>query len=323
MEKKNYQELLTLLDKHKHMKNILKIVVGICFVSSLSAQQIPLTSQYMFNDYLLNPAVAGITDSINIALSARAQWTGMEGAPRTQFFSVDTKLGKKMGVGGYVYNDETGPISERGIQLSYAYHLQVSDNSKISFSLAGMMFFHDMNRSNLRAEESGDDAITNLQVKAVSPDINFGVMYYTNKLKVGISSSQLLQNNLYGVKGNANESLNTLSRHYFFFAEYKFNINEKVVIIPSTLVKYTQGAPFQFDFNTRAVFNQRFWLGASYRYNNAVVALAGINYKNLSLGYAYDYTLTDLKDFSTGGHEVFLSLKLPTKPKAQSQVKFN
>ncbi|HEY9082769.1 MAG TPA: type IX secretion system membrane protein PorP/SprF [Vicingaceae bacterium] len=306
------------------MKNILKIFITTCFIGgSVYAQQIPLTSQYMFNDYLLNPAVAGSTDSINISLSARAQWTGLEGAPKTQFFSIDSKVGEKMGVGGYVYNDETGPISERGIQLSYAYHLNVSDNAKLAFSLAGIMFFHDINTAQLRPEESGDDALNNMKINAVSPDVNFGMMFYTSKYKVGFSSSQLLENNLYGVTAAADNNLNKLARHYYLFADYKIEASDKITVVPSVLMKYLQGAPVQFDINARVIYDQKFWLGASYRYNNAIVALVGVNYKNFSFGYAYDYTTTEIRDFSTGGHEIFLSLRMPTKPTVRSAPSIN
>lgn len=304
------------------MKNILKLIVFVFIAKAGFSQQIPLTSQYMFNDYLLNPAVAGSKDYLSASLSVRSQWTGLEGAPKTQFFSMHSKLGKKMGVGGFVFNDETGPVSERGIQLSYAYHLSLSDKSKLSFSVAGMMFFHDINRAYLRAEEANDNTLNTMLVKAVSPDINFGMMYYNEKLKIGLSSPQLLQNNIYGEKASGNNA-NKLSRHYYLFGEYEFNISDKVDIVPSTLFKYVQGSPMNFDFNVRGVLNKKYWLGVSYRYNNAIAGLIGFNYKKLSFGYAYDYSMTDLKDYSTGGHEIFLSLRLFEKEKEASSVRFN
>lgn len=304
------------------MKNILKLIVFVFIAKAGFSQQIPLTSQYMFNDYLLNPAVGGSKDYLAASLSVRSQWTGLEGAPKTQFFSMHSKLGKKMGVGGFVFNDETGPVSERGIQLSYAYHLSLSDKSKLSFSVAGMMFFHDINRAYLRAEEANDNTLNTMLVKAVSPDINFGMLYYTEKLKIGLSSPQLLQNSIYGEKTSGNNA-NKLSRHYYLFGEYQFNVSDKVDVVPSTLFKYVQGSPMNFDFNVRGVLNKKYWLGVSYRYNNAIAGLIGLNYKKLSFGYAYDYSMTDLKDYSTGGHEIFLSLRLFEKEKEASSVRFN
>tara|TARA_B100000809_G_C15111848_1_gene520908 strand:- start:365 stop:1273 length:909 start_codon:yes stop_codon:yes gene_type:complete len=302
------------------MKNIVKIVVLFFFVTNAFAQQVPITSQYMFNNYLLNPAEAGSVDYIKASISARAQWTGLEGSPKTQFFSMESKLGEKMGIGGYVYKDETGPISEQGIQLSYAYHLKVSDAAKISFSLAGMLFSHDMNKALLQAEEYDDDALNSIKLTSMSPDINFGIMYYTDKYKVGISSPQLLQNKKYASYSDTNN--NVLARHYYLHGEYKFNVSDKISVVPSTLVKYVSGAPFQFDINARGVYDEKYWLGVSYRHSNAVVILAGLNYKNLSFGYAYDFTMTDMNSYSNGGHEVFLSLKLFKKATVSSK-KFN
>jgi type IX secretion system PorP/SprF family membrane protein len=304
------------------MKNIVRIIVLVCIANTLSAQQIPLTSQYMFNNYLLNPAEAGATEYIPVSLSVRQQWAGLDGAPETQFFSMHSKLGEKMGVGGYVYRDETGPISEQGLQLSYAYHLSINDKSKISFSLAGLLFFHSINRASLKPEETGDETLSAMKINAMSPDINFGILYYTDKYKVGISSPQLLQNSIYSSNSNDTENSSDLARHYYLFGEYSFSISDNIDVVPSTLVKYVSGAPFQGDLNVRGVYQKKYWIGASYRYNNAVVGLLGLNYKKLSFGYAYDFTLTDVNDYSSGGHELFLSYKI-FKKEVESAKKFD
>ena len=265
----------------------------------------------MFNNYLLNPAEAGTVDYTPLSLSARSQWNGLQDSPNTQFFSMHSKIAKKMAVGGYVYRDETGPINEQGIQLSYAYHLTVNEKSKVSFSVAGMLFSHNINRAALKLEDSNDDAVNSLTVNSVSPDINFGILYFTDKYRVGISSPQLLQRDIYSNKLNG--ETNDLARHYYLFGEYKFEMNEKIDIVPSTLVKYVAGAPVQFDVNAKGVYKKKYWFGLSYRYNNAVAALAGLDFKNLSFGYSYDYTLTDINSYSSGSHEIFLSLKILKK----------
>lgn len=294
------------------MKNILRIVLFVCIANGAAAQQIPLTSQYMFNNYLLNPAEAGTVDYMPITLSARAQWNGIEGAPKTQFFSAHSKLGKKMGVGGYVYRDETGPVSEQGVQLSYAYHLSLNDEAKISFSVAGMLFFHDINKAYLKPDEGDDATLNTLKVNAMSPDINFGILYYTDKYKVGLSSPQLLQNSIYSSNADGVDAPK-LIRHYYLFGEYEFEMNDKLDLVPSALVKYVAGAPFQFDLNVKALYLKKYWIGASYRHSNAVIGMLGLNWKNLSFGYAYDYSLTDIADYSAGAHEIFLTYKLMKK----------
>ena len=200
------------------MKYIFKIFVLLCIANAVSAQQIPLTSQYMLNDYLLNPAIAGTTEYMPISLSGRDQWTGLNGAPKTQFLSLHSKLGEKMGVGGYVYRDESGIINEQGVQLSYAYHLSLNDKSKLSFSVAGMLFMHDINQAAFDPEDRDDETLNNISINSMSPDINFGILYYTDKVKFGISAPQLIQTKMYNNTGNG---VSLLARHYYLYNEHK------------------------------------------------------------------------------------------------------
>ena len=300
------------------MKNILRIILFVCIANVVSAQQIPLTSQYMFNNYLLNPAEAGSVDYIPITLSARAQWNGIKGAPKTEFFSAHSKLGANNGVGGYVYNDETGPISQKGIQLSYAYHLSINDEEKISFGLAGLLFSHDINSAYLHPGEEDDELLNTLKSNVVSSDINFGIMYYTDKYKVGFSALQLLENKLYSSTTNLSDQKS--ARHYYLSGEYSFEMNDKIDLVPSTLVKYVAGAPFQFDVNVKALYIKEYWIGVSYRHSNAVVAMLGLNMENFSFGYAYDYSITDIADYSGSAHEIFLTYRLMKKKKISAKI---
>jgi type IX secretion system PorP/SprF family membrane protein len=299
------------------MKSIFKIMVVVFCSGSLYAQQVPLTSQYMFNNYLLNPAEAGTVDALSIALSARTQWVGFDGSPRTQFFSAHSKIGDKMGVGGFVYNDKTGPITAQGVQLSYAYHLTINEEAKLSFSLAGLLLSHGIYQSQLTPEDSDDDAITTLNTNSTSADINFGALYYTEKYKVGISSPQLLQSKTYTNTSGSEESQS--GRHYYLFGEYNFAIKDKISVIPSTLIKYVEGSPFQFDLSARGVYADKYWVGLSYRYNNSMVVLAGLNCKDFSFGYSYDYTITAMNAKSSGGHEIFLALTINQRKSASSK----
>jgi len=270
----------------------------------------------MFNDYLINPSIAGSKDYIPISLSVRSQWSGFQDAPNTQFFSAHSKLGKKLGVGGYVFNDETGPISQNGIQLSYAYHIQILENSKLSFGLAGMLFSHHINSAKLKFDQPSDAAVNNLVENSVVPDVNFGMLYYTDKYKIGIAVPQIFQNNIYdnAVTGNKNK----LVRHYFLHGEYSFVLNDKIDIVPSTLLKFVDGAPFQFDINVKGVYQKKYWLGFSYRNSTAAVGMIGLAYQQFRFGYSYDYILTDIGNYSSGTHEIYLGLILGKKDKVSS-----
>ncbi len=302
------------------MKKIL-ITLSLTFmVTGLFAQQIPITSQYMFNDYLINPAIGGSLDYTPIALSVRSQWSGLEGAPETQFLGGHTKIGKKIGVGGYIFKDETGPLSEQGIQLSYSYHLSVGDKSNLSFGLGGILFNHSISTADLKFDEPDDAALNNIRQKSISPDASFGILYYTEKYKVGLSVPQIFQNKIYDNQTSVNE--NSLARHYLLHGEIGFEMNEKIDIVPGALIKAVSGAPMQFDINVKGIYQKKYWLGTSYRHGDAIVAMMGITYKNIQFGYAYDYTMTDIKDYSSGTHEFHLGLVIG-KNKTESVSRFN
>lgn len=299
------------------MKKVL-IAISLTFVvTGIYAQQLPFTSQYMFNDYLINPAVGGSLDYMPISLSVRSQWAGLEGSPKTQFFSAHSKLGEKIGVGGYVFNDEAGPIREQGVQFSYSYHLQIGDESNLSFGLGGMLFNHSISTAKLKFDEPDDMALTNLKQSAVSPDASFGILYYSKNYKVGFSVPQIFQNNLYDNLESDNQ--NTLVRHYFIHGEVAFDVSDNLDIVPGFLTKMVPGSPVQADINVKGVYQKKYWLGISYRHEESVVAMLGLAYKNLQFGYSYDFTMTDIKDYSSGTHELFLSLNAFKKSKESSK----
>jgi type IX secretion system PorP/SprF family membrane protein len=293
------------------MKNIFRIALLSLLTTPAFAQQLPFTSQYMFNDYLLNPAVGGSLDYMPIATSIRSQWAGLDGAPKTQTLSAHKKFGERVGVGAYLFNDVTGPISEKGLQLSYAYHLPMPNEANLSFGLGAMLFLHSLDVNQLKFEEAEDQTTQTLEGNSFSPDANFGILYYTDKYKVGISVPQLFQNSVY--KDDENQNLNSLVRHYFLHGEYMFNINDDFDVIPSALIKYVTGAPAQFDINVRGLYKKKYWLGFSYRDRESIVALIGMEYSSFRLGYSYDITLTDIKTYSSGSHEIHLSYILGKK----------
>ncbi len=302
------------------MRNLFKILGFVLIATSATAQQLPFTSQYMFNDYLINPAVGGSTNYTPIALSTRMQWVGLEDAPRTTFFSGHTKWGDKVGIGGYIFRDQTGPISEQGIHLSYSYHLQFDDEHKVSFGLGAMLFNYSISTANLRFDEPDDYSLSQLKQNALSPDASFGVLYYTSKYKIGFSAPQIFQNNLYDNLGTGEE--NTLVRHYFVHGEYNIDINDDFRVAPGGLVKMVAGAPLQYDLNVKGIYQQKYWVGASYRNQESIVALIGMQFKQFQLGYSYDITTTDLKDYSNGSHELYLALIIGPK-KDNSAAKFD
>lgn len=270
------------------------------------AQQLPLYSQYMFNPYLINPAFAGSLRYTPVNVGIRSQWVGFEGAPKTQVVSANGLKGDKHGLGGFLFKDKTGPLSRTGIQASYSYHIQLwKEGAKLALGAAGLVYQNVLDKTTLTSDLTGDVALQGGREKSITPDASFGAYFYHNKYFAGISVPHLLQSDL--KTSETGSKLNNLTRHYFATAGYRYSINYDFMVEPSVLVKAVGGAPAQFDINAKAFYQKMIWAGISYRLKDAVVAMLGVNRGSLSGGYSYDFTLSNVKNVSSGSHEIFLA----------------
>ena len=300
------------------MKKLLSIT-AFCFLVSLTAksQQLPLYSQYMMNGFLLNPAMAGTENYMPIVLTARRQWSGFENGPRTIAVSAHTLLtNKKVGVGGYLFNDKFGPISRTGVLASYAYHLKVDKfDSKLALGISASAFQFKLDESELTLiDDEPDAAFTGATETTFMPDANFGAYLYGNNLFgnkyfAGFSVAQLFQFKV-NIGNIEAEETNNLIRHYFFTAGYKFKIetyhSKDFEIEPSILLKTTERSPMQIDINAKIYYKKNNWLGISYRPKDAVIILLGYKYDKYYFGYALDITLSNIKKYSSGSHEIMI-----------------
>ncbi len=299
------------IDKSTTMRRVIFLVLlaGL-FSTSVKAQQVPLYSQYLLNGFLLNPGMAGCESYIPVRLTARQQWTGIDGAPSTQAISAHSPIMRqKMGVGGYIFNDKFGPISQTGVQLSYAYHLQLNREMKLGLGLSFKAFQLSMNETDLIQIDQGDPSITGASESTFVPDADFGAYLYTKKFYVGLAATQLVQ---YKLKlGDVNvESTNQTIRHYYLNGGYKIDINNDFMVEPSVLLKGTERTPFQLDINAQVYYKKNYWLGFSYRTAQAAIVLVGFKVDKFYLGYSFDYTFSNLKNYSTGSHEILLGVNI-------------
>ncbi len=291
------------------------LIIGLVAIAFLSkAQQLPLYSQYMMNGFLLNPAIAGSVDYTPVRITARSQWTGLnnysEGynaSPMTGAVSGHTRLSNgKMGAGGYIFYDNFGPISKTGIQASYAYHLDFPElNAKLGMGLSISAFQYKLDETDLGLLDENDAAITYSVESSFIPDANFGLYFYSPTYYAGLAINQLIELDA-GIEG-ANK--NPMVRHYFLTGGYKFVLNDKFDLEPSVLLKGTEmESPFQLDFNLKTYFMKNYWLGLSYRTGNAMVCILGVKYDMYYLGYAFDYSFSTIKNYSSGSHEIMLGV---------------
>jgi type IX secretion system PorP/SprF family membrane protein len=296
------------------MKKILKysIVLTILFNSAVAlAQQLPQFTQFMFNPYLVNPAFAGQDEYFNAVTTHRSQWVGITDAPQTYALALHGPLNnRKVGLGGYIFSDNVGPTRRTGFQGSYAYHVNLNEKYKLSLSLSVGLLQFEIDGSKITFKDQNDVAFINQLRNDLVFDAKFGFLIYSDKLFFGASAPQLIQNKLF-LYDNQEQTLNRLEDHYFAMVGGKFNLNESFKVEPSLLVRYVFPANPQFDLNTRVIFKDTFWMGGSYRHEDAFAVMGGITIGNvLSMGYSYDISTSNLRNYSSGTHEVMLGLRL-------------
>jgi len=294
--------------KYKYSLSFL-VFLFIAF-GALKAQQLPQFSQYILNKYVINPASAGSEDYFLGQTNYRNQWNGINDAPRTYILSVNGPLNhEKMGIGGYLFSDVTGPTRRGGFSLSYSYHFQLNQDLKLSLSVNGGVVSYTIDGTEITFEEEGDELFSQSEEQNLYPDAGFSFYLYGPNYFFGGSAPQLLQNELDFDNSIRNPS-GRLVNHYFLMGGYTHELNGIFELEPSFLLKYVDPAPLQYEFTLRGIYDKTAWLGVSYRRTDAIGILAGyVLQENISFGYSYDITRSDLKNYSNGTHEIMLSIK--------------
>lgn len=329
------------------MKKYLFAAALFCVGKSALAQQRPHYTQYILNNYILNPALTGIENYIDVKVSGRDQWVGLDGAPRTAYLTVHGPVGKKdlkttatsfsvpgenprgsaywenytasephHGVGLTVINDQTGLLSRFSGTVSYAYHLGLSSGMNLSAGFAGGISKISYDRSKATPNNPADPALGNADgiINKIRPDISAGLWLYSADYFVGLSAQQIIPQKItfaddagYGGK---------LIPHLFATAGYRFLLNDDINVLPSVMLKYVTGSTdkMQFDLNTKAQYRDLLWVGGSYRWKDGYAAMAGLNIANsFNVGYAYDFTTTPLNTASKGTHELIIGFLIGNK----------
>jgi len=287
----------------------LTFICGFCFLllgTSLKAQQEPMYSQYMFNMLQINPAYAGNRVVDNITTVYRKQWINIPGSPATATLSWDKRLsGTNVGYGLQVYSDKISIENTTGLQGFYSYRLPF-ENSFLSFGLSGGVLYYNAALSQVKTTQEGDPLLQE-DVQRVLPTAGFGLLYGSDKWYVGFSIPALFKTKVNGSGVNAKYSVGA-NNHYFLTSGYVFTISETFELKPSVLMKAVAGAPLQFDYNVNGWINKVVGLGISYRTGDALVGMVEFQVSpEFQLGYAYDYTISNLSNFTKWGtHELML-----------------
>jgi len=288
---------------------IFSAVILLAF-SNGKAQQLPQYSQYVLNKYLINPASAGSENHFLGQTNYRSQWTGVTDAPNTYILSVNGPLvHKKMGIGGYIFSDVTGPTRRNGMNLSYSYHVKINDDIMLSMALNAGILQYTVDFTEIDFDDEGDLVNSTTQENQVFPDAGFSFYLYGPNYYFGASAPQLIRNQL-DFENSIKDPTGRLVNHYFITGGYTYEIDDNFDLEPSFLLKYVKPTPLSYEFTLRGIYQEMVWLGLSYRRSDAVGLLAGYTFQNnLSFGYSYDIIQSDLQNYSGGSHEIMLSIK--------------
>ncbi len=292
--------------------------VFIVFLSNALAQQDAQYTQYMFNTMSVNPAYAGSRGQFSAAGLYRAQWRGVKGAPETFTLNLHSPIrNSKLGYGISVVNDQIGDgvVAETYLDAVVSYTIDVSLEGKLSFGLKASGNFLDLDYSGLRNFDLEPVSTDNIENR-FSPNFGLGVYYHTNEFYAGLSVPNLLETEHFDnaqTDANSAQFLSQERLNFYFITGYVFDLGGNLKFKPALLTKMVSGAPLQLDLSTSFLFNDKFSLGAAYRWDAAISGLVGFQITDqLMLGLAYDRETTALggQQFNDGSFEVFLRYEL-------------
>lgn len=291
------------------MRKRIHLLLALLLVVLVKAQQLPQYTQYMFNDFAFNPAVAGKNEYADVRSNNRYQWVGITDAPRTYVLTVHGPMKfQNMGLGMNLFTDIVGPTRRIGLNFSYAYHIKINEETKVALGLSAGILQWGIDGHKLQLHDVGDDNLLTQYQTVYVPDFGGGVLLHNKKYYLGISVPQLYQSKINLYPGVENKG--KLVTHFNINGAYTFDLDDEFQIEPSFLVKYVTPAPVKVDFGVRGIYKEQVWLGVAYRHHDAVTALVGYMYKNyLIIGYSYDFSTTNIRKYSSGTHEVMLGLR--------------
>lgn len=311
---------------------------------SALAQQRPQYTQYTLNNYLANPAITGIEDYGDLKLGTRQQWSGLEGAPESYYVTLHMPINKSgstsyrgsrtgnvpkeasskqnvyrrvrphHGLGLMAMSTETGPLKRGSLSASYAYHQPLSRTLRVAAGVQPGLIQYSLDPAQVKlAKNSVDDpAIYDGRVNEIKFDLSLGLWLYSRNFYAGVSGAQLVPSKRKFVEANTPEDNDgALQQHYYMTGGYRMDVSPYLSVIPSVMVKMAQPSPASVDATVKVMYANRLWGAVTYRHQESMAAMAGININHLlDLAYSYDASTSPLGQANAGSHEVVLGFKL-------------
>lgn len=302
-----------------------KLLMGTLLLGSMQmhAQQTPQYTHYMYNTVNINPAYAGSRGALSAFGLHRSQWVGLEGAPTTNSFSINTPFqNSKLGLGVGFVNDKLGVIEENTVSVDVSYTIDLNKrDSKLSFGVKGSLNMLNVEYSRLNKLHPSDPMIINDIQNEVSPNVGAGVYWHNQRSYLGLSVPNFLENTRYD-NGTVYSSMNQ-KMHFYLIGGHVFDLNPTLKFKPAFILKAVEGAPFQADLTANFLIHDKLTLGAAYRWDAAWSALVGFQVtEGLMLGYSYDSDVTKLGNYNNGSHELFVRFELFNKYRRVNSPRF-
>lgn len=276
------------------------VLAAMLFSKQSNAQQDPQYTQYMYNMNVLNPAYAGSKESLSIGMLYRDQWSGIDGAPQTFTFAAHSPIGNGLGLGISGVQDQIGPVEETNVYADISYTIDLNATHKLAFGIKAGATFQDIGFMDLAQQ---NDAAFEPNVSESFANLGAGLFFYSDKYYLGLSVPNFLSETYLDKNGRG---FGTQEQHYFITGGYVFDLSENIKFKPSTLVKTEFSSYVSFDVNANFLFYDRFEIGASYRYEDAVSGLMSVKATDwLQLGFAYDSSTNDLNEPSYEAFVIF------------------
>jgi len=331
------------------MKQLLTASLVLGVMGTAYSQQRPYYTQYIMNNFIMNPAVAGIENYTDVKISHRHQWVGLDGAPVTTYLTLHAPLKKSSydvetattfhprgfnprgsaywqeyetpenhgGVGLTIMNDRTGPLNNFEASATYAYHMGIAPKTMLSMGVSAGISNTRLDANKLQFASTYDPAVAGSgYLNNIKPTISAGLWLYSRDYFVGLSAQNIVPQKL--VYSNT-KSLDTVTRgklvpHMFLTAGYRVFLSEDVTFLPSAVLRYVSPLPVGFDLNAKFQYQDLVWAGASYRYQDGFAGMIGVNLSNsINIGYSYDMTTSRLNTVSQGSHEILIGFLLNNK----------
>ena len=306
------------------MKNVSIILVILFFAplfntrtgGNASAQQLPFSSEYYTNQFVLNPALTGTKDFSNAFITHRSQWVNVKGAPQTSYFTIEAPVEERnVGLGLKLYSYSTDILSQMGAFATYSYKIKVGDDNNLYLGLALGMLDNKIDYAKAVMRDKDDPFFVEQQQNKTVFSADFGLAYRLKKLEVGFAAPQIFGNNMLYSTDNGYVRHFKLARHYQGSLKYVVDIikDKQITAYPLIMIRSVSGAPFQYDVNAVVDWKKAGWFGVTYHSTYALAISAGVRYKNLSLGYAYDLGLSKVKTYTGLSTEFLLGYTFAKK----------